>query len=658
MHATRRQRRSRWCQPAAAGAALGLGALASAQPSTPAQFLEAVNARWANTPDAERAERVLLPAIATMDPAPATLRGEPERALMLQPGDPEWAAVESWALGPSQREALKAFERVTAADSRFAFALGYGKEAAPSDIVAARLHIVVGEPPILAAMQPLYLEGLASLADLVVVEASRLADAQQTAQGADLTIRLLRLGRMLADREFAVEKQAGLLLMRGAIEATLDLLYSHPGGVNAEQARSLIEQLDPDKVRIDRILPPSADRLALRQLALESFIERDGPDPQRFPAYAALASARDPLLAIARADWWRRAAERHAGYFETLDAIDKVFNDWELRWSLDPRDSILFSPSEYRRLDPAKLSLIVATAVDQEGLMEERLRLRTTLLGARLAIGAVGYRAERGQWPRPLVAIRPRFVRELPLDPYALRSRAQPYSYFVPIRDQVRGPRELPKPHTVTVVGTAAQHALGQPSRLEQWRDALQLDEISRDPTAVASQLPRVGGLLQMLAGLGFTPGNAEQLLGGDLSEHLPRIARLLNLRESETDLVAPVLKSLFLQSNEFRGMYSELVRQGLGNRRIEQFSGEQARILLLEIGRAVQQVRLDRLSEGATTFSVSLDDSTFVLYSVGPDLQADWATSVGPLGADELIWPPLASLYRQHAREEGEQPK
>ena len=53
------------------------------------------------------------------------------------------------------------------------------------------------------------------------------------------------------------------------------------------------------------------------------------------------------------------------------------------------------------------------------------------------------------------------------------------------------------------------------------------------------------------------------------------------------------------------------------------------------------------------STFTVTLDDSSFVLYSVGADGAAQRATQVGPGGTDILMWPPLISLVREQMRGE-----
>ncbi len=67
----------------------------------------------------------------------------------------------------------------------------------------------------------------------------------------------------------------------------------------------------------------------------------------------------------------------------------------------------------------------------------------------------------------------------------------------------------------------------------------------------------------------------------------------------------------------------------------------------------------VDIIEPTAPNFNAVLDDSHFVLYSVGPDGKKDWAKNVREdvsevFDGDFLIWPPTISLYRHHLDEMG----
>ena len=143
----------------------------------------------------------------------------------------------------------------------------------------------------------------------------------------------------------------------------------------------------------------------------------------------------------------------HANYFETLDAVRNIYANWRLRWPLNPYDIVMARPSTYFGLDTTRLLFVAESVAPADTLFELRRELRSALAGTKLGIGVLAHREKFGEWPRPLFAIRPTFIREIDVDPYDPKQTGQ-MSYFVPIRDQEWGPRERPHPHTIRV-----QHA-------------------------------------------------------------------------------------------------------------------------------------------------------------------------------------------------------
>ena len=68
----------------------------------------------------------------------------------------------------------------------------------------------------------------------------------------------------------------------------------------------------------------------------------------------------------------------------------------------------------------------------------------------------------------------------------------------------------------------------------------------------------------------------------------------------------------------------------------------------------------VDIIEPTAPNFQAILDETHFVLYSVGPDGKKDWAKNIREdvsevFEGDYLIWPPTIALYRQHMREIGQ---
>lgn len=248
-----------------------------------------------------------------------------------------------------------------------------------------------------------------------------------------------------------------------------------------------------------------------------------------------------------------------------------------------------------------------------------------------------------------MTAIRPRYVRRLPVDPLAPAQLRQPVQFFVPVRDQRRGPRELPKPHRIVVTGSLAQELEAQPSMLEAWRRSLEIKQVEEDEQAFRARRSQATLLLQALAALGVTVDNAQTVLATDLGKAREQLAEALGADAAQVDFALEVVRTLFTESEPFRKAYSSVVqRSGRGRIRLNRVDDRTLRTILVEAERAAMTVQRRSAAQGAPRFGVDLDESDFVLYSVGFDLQADWARSAGPLGSDELLWPPLLSLYRQ----------
>lgn len=69
---------------------------------------------------------------------------------------------------------------------------------------------------------------------------------------------------------------------------------------------------------------------------------------------------------------------------------------------------------------------------------------------------------------------------------------------------------------------------------------------------------------------------------------------------------------------------------------------------------------RINVITMDGANFSMDIDGSQFIVYSVGPDGRKDWATNVRESAleffpGDYLIWPPVISLHRQHLLETGQ---
>jgi hypothetical protein len=618
---------------------------AAAQADPLADFgdpVETVNAPYRSVPDERRAELRLLPAAAAMDAAPDAAASLHE-ATLLTAEMPAWSEADGWAGADPQRAALDAFMTVTEPDARFEFALLYGAENIGPEIRETEFYPLLTEGRLLANAELRHLDALDSLLALVAVESERLASAGDTDAAIDRFVRGVRLARMITERAFFREKAWGIERMMSLMQAMRDILYRYPDGATAEHLLDIVARTSDENLLIGRILLPDADRLAALQLVRETFERFGQPDPARFgPAMALVADVEQPLARFGEASWWQRVGESHAGYFDTIDAINASFSDWSLRWSLGPWDPILDDPTDYEQLDPARHAAVLAVVPDYADLFLLRRQIRVEQQGTRTAFAVMSYKLNTGVYPSPLFAIRPRYIQALPLDPFDPRE-VDPFQYFVPIRDQPRGEREAPQPHQVRVI-TNAEMNVGVLSQLP----GRMVNAIS--DAALQSNRDFFGAFCAALAGDGIEGEPVQRFL-----ELIERSLMAANRVDEQLGVAAVMGEALqaVTGSRRIRALADASQR-----RRV--LDPAQSREMLRIIFEAAVEIAAERRLTAIETddpgaiFSVMLDDSVFVLYSIGFDERPGFAETVGVGGEDILIWPPIVALQRNHLVELG----
>lgn len=604
--------------------------------------VETVNAPYRSVPDERRAELTLLPAIAAMDAAPDAV-ADLEDAILLTPDMAAWSDADAWAAADPQRAALDAFMTVTEPDSRFQFALLYGAEHIGPEIRETELYPLLTEGRLLANAELRHLDGLDSLLALVAVEAERLASAGDTDGAIDRFVRGVRLGRMIAERAFFREKAWGMERMMSLMEGMRDILYRYPDGATAEHLLEIVSRTSDENLLIGRILLPEADRLAALQLVRETFERFGQPDPARFgPAMALVSEVEQPLARFGEASWWQRVGESHAGYYDTIDAINASFNDWTLRWSLSPWDPILDDPTDYEQLDPARHAAVLAVVPDYSELFLLRRLLRVEQQGTRTAFAVMAYKLNTGVYPSPLFAIRPRYIQALPIDPFDPRE-VDPFQYFVPIRDEPRGEREAPQPHEVRVI-TDPEMNVGVLSQL-----------VGRMVNAISDAALRSNRDFFAEFCVTLVESGVQDELSRRWIEQTERALMAANRADEDLNINEVMTQALQAASDHRRMRALAQIAQDE-----RELTPEQSReVLRIVFEKAIDIAAEQRLTaieaeDPSAIFTVSLDDTVFVLYSIGFDERPGFAETVGVGGEDILIWPPVIALEREHLVELG----
>ncbi len=323
-----------------------------------------------------------------------------------------------------------------------------------------------------------YLEALEDLRRLVFAEAYRRAEDGELYQACDLLLAWVRVGRQLADRRFLGEKVYGLGTMIESTRIMRNVLYRQRGKMTIEEHREVVDGLGA--LLLERIRFPEADHWALLTVISDTFVRRGGPKPDVFAdTFARMQSLSAPLTRFQARQHWQRAAAQHAGYFDTIDELKKVWGDWEFRWNIeDPYDAAVQGSTYFDRMgssDFRAYEVIVATMAPLNILEEMRRDLQIAIGGTRVTLGVLGYEVKHRDLPANIDGIAPIHIPSIPIDPYDDRTQRtqRRLQYFVPVRDYPPvETREVPQPYPVQL-----HSRISGASPLVTFNDAGRFDE-------------------------------------------------------------------------------------------------------------------------------------------------------------------------------------
>lgn len=426
-------------------------------------FVSRVNALYADIPAGKRSDTILIPALAAMEAPPASLR-DLEKARLLVPEMQGWKEALDWAMKPAQRAAIDALNKATAPQASpppMAWGQGYGVAAVTPALVKARLYTELGDPPLLAAAQFLYLPKLTELNILANIEAARLQTEGKVNEAIMLMGRMLVLGRQIADRQFFREARWGLETMVSSLERVRDIAYIDFRGkhlLTREQIMGFIKALDDKgEVRVDRILFPKGDIIGAEQAVAIVMNPRGGINERTFPTtMAAMTSSEQPLRLFSEAATWKSAGAGHGDWFATNEEVRKLSDDYTKRWPLEWFHPLSSLPFERDKLDATMFAVLAATVPDMSELFNLRQAVRAEIVGTRAALAIVGSYYARKTFPPKLSSVAPEWMERLDIDPFnpqLQNHNRPPLEYFVPIRDQAVDAKSDPVPHEINIIG-------------------------------------------------------------------------------------------------------------------------------------------------------------------------------------------------------------
>ncbi|MFZ4573534.1 MAG: hypothetical protein ACOYN0_04005 [Phycisphaerales bacterium] len=427
------------------------------------EFLSQINKGYLAVSEDKRSDLVILPLLAKLDPPPARFAELSQAALY--PADlPGFAEAKEWAEKPAQRAMLDALEKVskgTKWKDAFAWALPYGIEGVPTELVEARLYSELGDPPTLGAARHYWLPELEKVACLVNVEATRLAADGKPSEAVDVLLRWANLSRQILDRQMMVEARWGASHLLQALERVRDVLYTDMTGKRQLDVNKIADQVgqfaNDSVLDMGRMQLPKGDCAAANQVAARVFGPTGKVNERLFgPTLARLGASEQPLRLFSESARWRSGAAMHADATDTISKITSVQNDFAKRWGLGWFDRQQSGLTEHERLRSARFALISRTMPDLRELIDLRQILNVELQGTQLSLALAGYVVVNKGFPPQLTAIRPRWIDRIPADPFSRdvvsNQRSIP-AYLIPMRRHIgMGEKEQPKPHEMDIV--------------------------------------------------------------------------------------------------------------------------------------------------------------------------------------------------------------
>lgn len=435
-----------------------------AAPAIADQYTDRINAPFQNVSQDRRAELVLLPLLTKMDAPPAAVNDR-TRAMLMQTSFAGWSDVQAWVNAPNQRAVIDALKQITKEDDplkAYVFALGYGVEVSPRQLVRDRMYIELGDPPTIAAAQLLYMPKMDQMVCLIHVEATRLAAEGKVSDAVDLMTSLSFLGRMMVDRPLMREAKWGIDLINNSMERIRDILYMDLRGerkLDVSRVPEQIKRISLEKSYLDlsRARVPDGDVIGVSQVVARVYSADGSVDDRTFSStLARLGSTEFPLRLFSEASRWRAVQGVQADKFAAENAVRGITSDFTRRWQIDWWDRHMGTPSELDTIDKDKYAAIAAAISDQRPLLDAMQIARIEIGGTRTCLALAAQWINTGNMPTNIAMIRPRWVDKLDLDYFDashLRG-SQPRFYFtIPMTDR-RGLRqgESPKPMDVEVV--------------------------------------------------------------------------------------------------------------------------------------------------------------------------------------------------------------
>lgn len=593
---------------------------------------------------------------------------------------PTSAIARDWSQSEAVQNLLTTLRDGLEPDIRAMLSLPYGKRGVDRTWQEAGLMAPLGAKDVILGVQPEYVRGL------MIVHLAAVTDAWVQSsngdgagdEGLERFVDLIEMYRLLMDRATAKEVQAGMDLAGITFEHLRDCVAVHweDGAFTADGLAQIASDLDERRIDIRRVEPPRGGYIGARQILDRAFVPRGTAQQQSFGELMAIADASDhPLQLFNSYAIWSSIAQGHAGTLATEDMIDAIWGDVSLRWTEQWHSEYLENNGAQLYALDAEFRLVHRALAAETVMQNRKWLLETESGGARLSLGVIGYQLDNDSWPIAIESVQ-NYVTRVDLSPdwfnyNTLQRRHTQMRFFVPVRDRLAADERLEvEPHVMGIAThlgraelerqqelDAAEHApFDYDSALATVRSSFPLlaDFLTHTDLDAATN-PHESALLDELSGAQRQRYDQLEQEAETLALDPTKIGDLKRVMNAQVDIMTEAFAERAGFGSDpqvFRTFTIESIRRSIISavRSSGQATGVTDDQLLEMMG--VSGLFDDSANAMVGGFTVSLNESNFVLYSVGADETDDGGVFFGPgVGLDSvdlLFWPPALTLERQ----------
>ena len=315
------------------------------------------------------------------------------------PGMSTWEEVSAWS---EQNEHIEvAFAE---AAKRAIIGLPYGSEHVPAHFRDAGVYAEIGVDDRLHAFDFAYVEMVKLACLCATAEMYRLFEIGENDRAIQLMISEFIVLRKFCDREFLKEQLTFMPMLGYALENARDMFYRYKDKLSAIQFRAIamdgIPNLETDATSL---LMPEGDRIVGKALLLELFSVNGVADPAKFrEVLTDIQADKEPLARAGAARYWESIALVHRGRDDSVNRLNKIYDDWWRRWKMRLFHPQLKMDSELEKSNPVKYAAVSIVVRNIEELFAQRDLLTVEINGTAVSAALCGYFNHYGKYPSHL----------------------------------------------------------------------------------------------------------------------------------------------------------------------------------------------------------------------------------------------------------------